>query len=70
MPKVSAIGVAFCSELPLRIPGPPTETGPWRGKLRKCRAILRRRKSCRLGGLPGGGRSPAKPVSVRKNPWY
>jgi hypothetical protein len=24
---------------------PPTETGPWRGKLRKCRAIVGRRKS-------------------------
>jgi len=23
-----------------------------------------------LSGLRGGGRSPAKPVSVRKNPWY
>ena len=26
----------------------PSETGPWRGKLRKCRAILRRRKSRRI----------------------
>jgi hypothetical protein len=23
-----------------------------------------------LRGLPGGGRSRAKPVSVRKNPWH
>jgi hypothetical protein len=35
-------------ELPLRIAGPPTETDPWRGKPRKCRAILRRRKSRRF----------------------
>src|SRR5271166_558755 len=35
-------------ELPLRIAGPPTETDPWRGKLRKCRAILWRRKSRRF----------------------
>jgi hypothetical protein len=26
----------------------PTETGPWRGKLRKCRPIVRRRKSRRF----------------------
>src|ERR1700719_805859 len=32
----------------LRIAGPTTETGPWRGKLRKCRAILWRRKSRRF----------------------
>jgi hypothetical protein len=31
-------------EFPLRIAGPLTETGHWRGKLRKCRAILRLRK--------------------------
>jgi hypothetical protein len=35
-------------ELALRIAGPPTETDPWRGKLRKCRAILWRRKSRRF----------------------
>ena len=50
MPKVSAIGVALDrSELPPESPpGPPTETGPWRGKLRQCRAILCRRKSRRF----------------------
>jgi hypothetical protein len=31
-------------EMHLRIAGPPTETDPWRAKLRKCRAILWRRK--------------------------
>jgi hypothetical protein len=35
-------------ELHLRLPGPPTETGPWRGKPRKYRAFLRRRKSRRF----------------------
>ena len=34
-------------ELPPRIAGPPTETDPYRAKLRKCRAILCRRKSRR-----------------------
>ena len=56
-------------ELPLRIAGPPTETGPWRGKLRKCRAILRRRKSCRfcadylVADAVASNRSPLIPLA-------
>jgi len=34
-------------EVPLRTAESSAETGPWRGKLRQCRAILWPRKSCR-----------------------
>jgi hypothetical protein len=34
-------------EVPLRTAESSSETGPWRGKLRKCRAMLRPSKSCR-----------------------
>jgi hypothetical protein len=34
-------------EVPLRTAESSADTGPWQGKLRKCRAILWARKSCR-----------------------